>query len=138
MKLTAKAVKAARFDGKVRKLYDGGGLYLRVGPASNSWRYSYRRDGKAREFTIGPADAISLADARERHREARRLVLDGLDPVAERAAGAARRREAQGVGDLVDDWFARGVKRWAESNARRSGIASSACRRGSASALSPR
>ena len=39
------------------------------------------RDGGAREMGLGPLDLVGLAAARERAREARRLLLDGLDPI---------------------------------------------------------
>jgi len=84
MKLTAKAVAATKFIGKPIKAYDGHGLHLYVTKTSRVWRYSYRLDGKSREFTLGDAALISLADARELHREARRLVQAGDDPVADR------------------------------------------------------
>ena len=124
MKLNAKAVAAARFTGKPAKLYDGGGLHLHVGRTSRTWRYSYRLGGRPREYTIGPAADVSLAEARERHREARRLVLDGVDPVearrearaAEQARRDAERVQGHTVGQLVDEWFARRSREWASSN----------------------
>ena len=96
MKLTAKAVQAARYTGRPAKLFDGAGLFLHVTPTGRTWRYRYRLDGKSRDFTIGPADVVSLSDAREQHRAARRLVLAGRDPVAERRADAERARRPRG------------------------------------------
>jgi integrase len=75
---------------------DGGNLYLRVsaystrdGKAlSKSWvfRYAVRGSERARErfMGFGSADTLSLADARERARQCRLALLDGLDPIDQR------------------------------------------------------
>lgn len=84
MKLTAKAVVAAQFRDKAEKHFDGHGLYLHATKTARTWRYTYRIAGKAREFTIGSAALLSLAEARDRHRDARKIVLAGSDPVTVR------------------------------------------------------
>jgi integrase len=87
---------------------DGGGLYLFVKPpvakhlaagerdGGKFWLFRYTpTGGKLREMGLGPAsgrDAISLADARERATEARRLHKAGIDPLARRHAEAAGRK----------------------------------------------
>ncbi len=38
-------------------------------------------DGRAREMALGPAHAISLAEARKRAAECRRMRVDGIDPI---------------------------------------------------------
>ena len=70
---------------------DGGGLYLQVAsPGQASWAYQFRLAGKTRWGSIGPASIYSLADARDKHRDLRRLVHEGKDPRADagEAAGA--------------------------------------------------
>jgi integrase len=47
------------------------------------------RAGAAREMGLGPFPDITLADARERARKARRLLLDGIDPIEARRAQRA-------------------------------------------------
>jgi integrase len=60
---------------------DGGNLYLNVSASgAKSWRVIYNRDGKRIELGIGRLTGVSLADARERAAEARRLLSLGLDP----------------------------------------------------------
>lgn len=44
------------------------------------------RDGRARYMGLGPANVISLKDARQRSLAARRLLLDGTDPIDLRKA----------------------------------------------------
>lgn len=124
MKLTAKAVSAAKFVDRPLKLSDGHGLYLHVTRTSSTWRYRYRLHGKAREFTIGKLDIVSLAEARERHRDARALVQDGVDPVAQRAdikaekAAAEQRSSEQAVtvADLISDWLTSKDDEWQRSH----------------------
>jgi integrase len=78
--------------------HDGGGLYLQVREGSSgltrSWVLRYTRQGKARIMGLGPLDVLSLAEARERAREARKLLLDGVDPIDAREATKAERRVA--------------------------------------------
>jgi integrase len=74
---------------------DGAGLYLNVGPAGNkSWLFRFMLAGTAHEMGLGPLHTIGLAEARERAKAARRLLLDKIDPLearrAERAGKAAK------------------------------------------------
>jgi integrase len=57
--------------------------------------FRYVRNGKMREAGLGPAsgrDAVSLAEARVKATEMRRLHNAGIDPLAERDARAARQK----------------------------------------------
>ena len=66
---------------------DGGGLYLRVGPTgAKSWVFRYRIDGKLRDMGLGPTHAVTLAEARAKATEARKLRVDGADPLQARQA----------------------------------------------------
>jgi integrase len=88
-KLSPAAVRNATDPG----LYgDGAGLWLNVGPTGGkSWLLRYMLNGKAREMGLGPLHTISLSEARERARAARHLLLDGVDPLAAKAAEKALR-----------------------------------------------
>jgi Arm DNA-binding domain len=87
-KLTPAMLKNATKEG----LYgDGGGLWLNVGPTrGKSWLFRFMLNGRAREMGLGPLHAIGLADARERARNCRRLLVDGIDPLDARNAKKAR------------------------------------------------
>jgi integrase len=64
---------------------DGGGLYLLVGPTgAKSWVFRWKTDGKERSMGLGAFEAVSLADARIKADECRRLRGAGKDPLAER------------------------------------------------------
>ena len=73
--------------------HDGGGLYLQVSAAgTKSWIYRFTLDGRAREMGLGPLNAISLAEARKRAGECRRMRHDGIDPIEARGAQRDQKR----------------------------------------------
>lgn len=73
---------------------DGGGLYLRVTPAGGKfWAFRFMMAGKAREMGLGAFPDVSLADARLKAADCRRLKSEGQDPIAARE-DAARARGA--------------------------------------------
>ena len=86
-KLTSRKVAALRKPGFYG---DGNGLWLNVRrEGSKSWSYRFMLNGRARYLGLGPIHAVSLAEARQRAREARQVILDGRDPIEEK-----RRAEA--------------------------------------------
>jgi integrase len=88
-RLTALKVKHARKPGM---LADGHGLYLQVTRANaRSWIFRYYRDGKSREMGLGSLNAVGLADARLKAAECRRLLADGIDPIAARDVERSQR-----------------------------------------------
>jgi integrase len=95
-RLVAKAAATARQPGMYA---DGNGLYLRVAPGgSKSWILRYRHGGRRHDIGLGPYPLIGLADARQRANQRRRLLVDGIDPLADRraqrAAAAVERMKA--------------------------------------------
>jgi integrase len=70
---------------KPYKLTDGDGLSLIVQPnGSKLWRFRYRFGGKENMLTFGAFPEVSLADARERRTEARKLLAKSIDPSQQR------------------------------------------------------
>ena len=64
---------------------DGRGLFLYVKPSgSRSWILRYQVMGKRHDLGLGPYPEVSLAMARQRALEARRLIIEGADPIAEK------------------------------------------------------
>jgi integrase len=91
MGLTARGVLSAKpgYHG------DGDGLYLQVAPGgSKSWIFRYQRQGKRRELGLGGVKGVSLAEARDRAIDARRLLANGIDPIEAKHAESARTRIA--------------------------------------------
>ena len=73
---------------------DGGGLYLQITKGGASWVYRFMLNGRAREMGLGPVHTITLAEARERATQARKLRLDGVDPIERRRSVRAAQRVA--------------------------------------------
>jgi integrase len=81
-KLTATKVRALKEPGRYG---DGAGLMLVVGAdGSRKWVLRVQADGKRRDFGLGSAADVTLADARAEAERLRQMVRAGLDPVAER------------------------------------------------------
>lgn len=81
MKLNAKKCEAATRQKDGSKIWDGSGLYLELHSNGRKyWRYKYRIDGKEQVFAIGVYPETSLADAREKHKIAHKLVAKGINP----------------------------------------------------------
>lgn len=72
MSLTVRAVDAAKPKDKPYKLADERGLYLFISPAGGkSWRSNFTAGGKQQTRTYGRYPAMSLADARKAHQQAK-------------------------------------------------------------------
>jgi len=85
MPLNARQIDTAKPREKEYKLTDGGGLYLLIKPnGAKYWRLKYRVLGKEKKLSIGVYPDISLADARLKREEARKVVALGGDPSEEK------------------------------------------------------
>ncbi|PQV52175.1 tyrosine-type recombinase/integrase [Paraburkholderia sp. BL21I4N1] len=80
MPLTNIEINQAKSNGKPYKLPDGNGLYLYVTPTARSWRFDYRIGGRRGTVVYGLTTELTGPQARERHREAKRLLASGTDP----------------------------------------------------------
>lgn len=95
-KLTDAALRSAKSAEKPYKLFDGHGLYILVNPdGSKYWRFKYRFEGRENQISFGVYPEVSLQLARERLREARRLVAAGTDPSEARKAEVSLRRNTK-------------------------------------------
>lgn len=66
---------------------DGGGLRLQIAKGgSKSWLFRYQLGGKVREMGLGGYPTITLLDARQKALDARKLLVEGIDPLAARDA----------------------------------------------------
>ena len=91
--LTDTAIRKATPADKPFNLYDTSGLYLTVAPTGAKWwRLKYRHAGRERRMGLGRYPEVSLAEARKRRDDARRLLRDERDPGVERQA---QRRKAK-------------------------------------------
>lgn len=83
MALTDTEVRRSKPADKSYKLSDSGGLHLLVTPSGGRlWRWKYRFNGIEKQMALGRYPEVSLAQARERHATARKLLANSVDPMA--------------------------------------------------------
>ncbi len=88
---------------------DGLNLYLQVSKnGSRSWLFRYMRNGKAHEMGLGPLHTITLAEARSKALELRKLLLEGRDPITERQ----QQRRAMKIHAAAEITFAQAAQRF--------------------------
>lgn len=113
-------VNKAKRKEKDYKLSDGGGLHLLVTKTGGKlWRMQYRFDGKQKMLSFGSYPAISLADARQRREDARKLLANGQDPAAVKKAvqEAATVAAASTFEAVAGKWFEKRKPEWVDSHA---------------------
>lgn len=120
MALTNVAVQGAKPKAKRYILKDERGLYLEVAPSGGKWwRLRYWLAGRENRLSLGTFPEVSLAQARERRDEARKLLAQGIDP----SAAKKERAEAQAGGEtfeaVASEWFERFRKKWTAPHAGR-------------------
>ena len=96
--LTDKQIKALKPQDKPFKVADGGGLSLAVTPSGGLlWLLKFRIGGTEKKLSLGPYPTVTLAPARQRRDEARRMLAQGIDPAAaKQSAKAASSKEQDG------------------------------------------
>lgn len=108
--LTVKSVQALVKTRQPGRYSDGEGLYLRIPKEGESyWMLRYTISSKRREITLGKVSLVSLAEARNLAGDARKKVVAGDDPIAERKLN--RPKILTTVNELFDDWHKDLVKR---------------------------
>ena len=61
---------------------DGGGLTLQItATGAKSWLFRYMVAGKPYGMGLGPTHTVSLAEARQKAADARKLLVDGINPL---------------------------------------------------------
>lgn len=95
MALSHFAITKAAPKDRPYKLADGAGLHLLVQPGGTKlWRLRYRFNGRENMLALGSYPATSLADARMRRDQARRLLEAGTDPSDQRKQDKAAETKA--------------------------------------------
>ena len=121
-------IKKPAKDAATTKLADGGGLYLvRLPSGAASWQVKYRfinsttgspNFGKVTErtFSVGPAPAISLADARAARRAVKDLIKQGIDPATDRRVKRAAKMASSGelFSEITTAWLKKEKPGWSE------------------------
>ncbi|RJQ76185.1 MAG: DUF4102 domain-containing protein [Desulfobacteraceae bacterium] len=118
MPLTDTKVRNAKPKEKQYKLFDTDGLYLLVSPAGGKWwRFKYRLGGKEKLISFGTYPEVTLADARDKRTDARRLVARGIDPSeARKAQKEAKALDENTFEAVAREWFAKFSVNWAPNH----------------------
>ncbi|MFT7432550.1 MAG: integrase [Alphaproteobacteria bacterium] len=122
MPLTDIKCKNAKVQSKGYRLPDGGGLFLWITPTGGKiWRmrYYFPKGGKEKMLVIGEYPIVSLSEAREKQMEAKKLLLQNIDPMA------TKKEELQDIKNELNNtfkdvallWFEHKKDSWTERNA---------------------
>lgn len=100
MSMTDSSIRAAKPEEKQYKLYDAGGLFIIVRPSGQKlWRFKYRFNDKEQQLTVGTYPIVGLKEARAKRDDAKRLLVDGIDP------GADKKRKAVAAAIQANNTF---------------------------------
>src|SRR4051812_4839272 len=107
MSLTDFAIRNIKAVSGPQKLSDGGNLYLLVSPAGGKlWRLNYRYLGKQKTVSLGSYPDVTLAMARERALETKKLLASGRDPAVQaKLAKITRTIQAGNTFNVVADEY---------------------------------
>lgn len=109
MKLTDTQIRKSKPQSKAYKLSDGGGMYLEVMPTgSKYWRLKYRFNGKEKRLALGVYPEVTLAIARDKMHEARKLLANDIDPSENKKAVKASKnaKTANSFEVIAREWWA--------------------------------
>jgi integrase len=122
MALTQVGIRNTKPREKAYKLTDEKGLFLFVTPSGGKyWRFKYRFGGKEKKLAFGVYPEVSLAEAREKRDQARKMVANDVDPgVVKQAARNAVMQAAENSFQLVAlEWYAKFSTKWVASHGDR-------------------
>lgn len=118
-RLSDTKLRSIKPGAKPARYADGGGLYLLVKPdGRRTWLFRYRDrvTQKVRDKGLGPANDVSLKEAREAAAEARLQLRLGADPInaarAARAEAQAAHATQKTFGECVEGYIRAHGKSW--------------------------
>lgn len=119
MSLTDTLIRNAKPQEKPYKLTDGKGMYLLVKQAGKYFHFKYRYQGKTKTISLGIYPDVSLANARDRLSEARKLLAEGIDPSAQRKTDKTKKatQAANSFEIVAREWHAKHLPTWTEHHA---------------------
>ena len=118
-KLSATKVKQAKPAQKTYKLSDGLGLNLEVRPSgSKYWRLAYRYQNKQKTLALGVFPVVTLAEARERTIDAKKLLAQDKDPNIHK-----KQKKASSGSNIFEvvarEWHKKEAGHWSKDHASR-------------------
>jgi integrase len=116
--LTDLQVQKAKTKEKDYKLSDGRGLYLLITPnGGKHWRLDYTFGGKRKTLSFKSYPEISLADARQRREDARKLLANNIDPgEIVKAQKQILETAATTFEFVAREWFSKNEPVWSASH----------------------
>jgi integrase len=122
MPLKDVTVRTAKARAKRYKMFDGDGLYLEVLPSgAKYWRMKYFFAGREKRLALGVYPHITLADARARRDQARKLLANGTDPAeAKKEARRLLMRKHESTFEMVArEWHQNRLDKWTAGHAKK-------------------
>jgi len=119
MPLTDTTIRNAKAKEKQYKLSDERGLYLLVGKTGRKYfRFDYRFFGKRKTMALGVYPDVSLAEARERRDEARKLIQKGVDPSQHKKEAKKMLKElvVNNFEAIAREWFEKNTNIWTKKH----------------------
>lgn len=108
MPLSDMEIRKAKPTKKAFRIPDSDGLMLLVRPSgTKSWQLRYRFNGKENILSFGKYPIITLADARQKRNEAKKLLYEGIDPAVKRKTEkiAAKNAARETFGLVADEYL---------------------------------
>jgi integrase len=113
--LSDAAVRNAKPKTKPYKLSDGEGLFLLITPSgSKYWRLKYFFAAKEKLLALGVYPDVTLADARERRAQARKVLAAGNDPgeAKKEAKRLVIQKHTQTFESVAREWHQNRLAKW--------------------------
>lgn len=129
-RLSDVTIRATKPTSKDIRLFDGSGLYLIIkSNDSRWWRFDYSINNKRKTLSLGTYPITSLADARRKAFELKKVVASGVDPSEARKATKEKNNKLKldkerilnGLAPIdsfqyiADEWFNRKMQHMADS-----------------------
>lgn len=107
MKLTVKQIKAAKPKSSPYRLSDGNGLVVLVHPRGGKYfHFRYLINGREKTESLGVFPEVTLAEARDKVADLRKLRREGVDP------GEIRKQKKRQIETRARDTFKRIALEW--------------------------
>lgn len=119
MALNDVQIRAAKPTDKQYKLTDGEGLYLLVhSNGSKYWRLNYRFGGKQKTLALGVYPTTTLAAAREKRAQAKKMLAVNIDPGEQKKQDQFEQSNGDSFEEVARAWHANN-KKWSEAHSAR-------------------
>ena len=115
MMLTNKDIQNAKPRDKLYRVFDGHGLYLEINPnGSKYWRLKFRVGGKEKRLALGVYPEVTLAEARDKRADARKLLASGVDPSSAKTERKylTAQNTANTFESVAREWHAHNLEKW--------------------------